>query len=81
MRPDCALRYAEVMALRCVNRRLRGQPTARPSAYLKQEENEKRQGSESYDDFTSSVLRRDVIMDAKHRLADVSALARGNWSR
>jgi hypothetical protein len=29
------------MALRCVNRRLRGQPTPHPSAYLKQEKNVK----------------------------------------
>jgi hypothetical protein len=34
-------------------------------------------GAKAYDDFTSSVLRHDVGLDAKRRLAGVSALARG----
>src|SRR6266481_1868100 len=39
------------------------------------------EGAKTHDDFTSSVLGHDVSLDAKRRLAGVSALARGNWSR
>jgi hypothetical protein len=39
------------------------------------------EGAKAHDDFTSSILGHDVILDAKRRFAGVSALARWNWSR
>jgi hypothetical protein len=39
------------------------------------------EGAKADDDFTSSVLGHDVILDTRRRLAGVSALARWNWSR
>jgi hypothetical protein len=48
-------------------------------AYLLQISNV--EGAKAHDDFTSSILGHDVILDAKRGLAGVFDLARWNWSR
>jgi hypothetical protein len=49
-----------------------------PKRYLEQSNVE---GAKAHDDFTSSILGHDVIVDTKRRLAGVSALARWNGSQ
>jgi len=38
------------------------------------------EGAKAYDDFTSTDLRNDGVLDTKHCLAGISSLARANWS-
>ena len=39
------------------------------------------EGVKAHDDFTSNTLGNDVILDTRHGVAGISALARLNWCR
>ncbi len=79
LRGLCAPRYAEVIMLCCAERGAWRATNGGPKRLIPSKSDV--EGVKAHDDFTSSVLGNDVILDAKRRVAGISDLARWNWCR
>jgi hypothetical protein len=79
LRGLCAPRYAEVIMLCCAERGAWRATNGGPKRLILSKSNV--EGVKAHDDFTSSVLGNDVILDARRRVAGISDLARWNWCR